>query len=155
MEKPKTVWALIVLWLIAIFFFALQVWHYYSILFIDQLFTAIFSIEYISLFVFTNITIIIAIILIDSIIATRKWSWLVNIIVSFSFFFRYFLASFRSIYLMVYENKLALENNPPIHLFGWNISSLILPFILLAIFFLLLKPDVKSYFNQKIPGDQL
>ena len=152
MEKPKTIWALIILWIFVLFLFILYIWYYYSMIFFHGL-QNLNEIEYYGLFFFVNATIIVIIVIIDSIYAARKWSWLLNVLYSFFLLIRYTQVSLHSVNVVFFTNS--LSSNSPVYYLAWNVANLILPFVMLFIFILLFKPSVRKYFNQKIPGDQL
>ena len=153
MEKPKTIWALIFLWIFVLFLFILHIWHYYSVIFFYGL-QNVNEIEYYALFFLTNATIIVIIVIIDSIYAARKWSWLLSVLFSFFLLVRYTQLSLHSVNVVFFTNNLSSENSPVYYLV-WHAANLIFPFVMFFIFMLLFKPSVKTYFNQKIPGDQL
>ena len=154
MEKPKTIWALIFLWAIVVFLFTLHIWYYYTSIFIYNP-PVEHKIEYYAFFIFTNVTIIVIIVIIDSIYAARKWSWLLNVLFSFFLLVKYTQIFPHSVNVVLFTNSLSPEKNPAAYYIAWNFASLTLPFVMLLIFILLFRPSVKKYLNQKIPGDQL
>jgi len=147
-DKPKLIKYIILSWVICLFFLTVHLLNYIINCFIIK-YIGLESIStiWINLF-FTLFSIIIALYIIHRIYKINKWSWLLNVIFSFYFGFHYsvnFLYSLIIFYLDIYDNQQFLFSNP-IHTL-WTASNFIIPFIMLFIFILMFRNEVKNYFD--------
>jgi len=90
-----------------------------------------------------------------SIYSKKKWSWLFNALISFTFIFYYtkmFVIIVTDIVFLSHYTSHQGVYAIPFHIVH-TIIYLILPLIVVAIFILLLRPEVKEYFkNEKLEG---
>jgi len=151
MEKPKSVWILIFLWVIILVFILIHCWNWHIQAFIQPEEDLKDVMEERFSYALNIIFLILSLIIIYSIYIVKKWSWLLNIIFLVHFLFYYGAYFFQTIFYMVfyinYASRQDLYSNP--HFIAWTISCLLIPFVIAAACYLLLfNSKVKKYLNK-------
>jgi len=146
MEKPKKINLLVFLWIIVCILFIFHCISFFIGSFYYPTTNKKEQIESLFSLFESNISLIISLIIVFSIINIKKWSWLINILFSFYFLIFYGRSFIYAIGAIILRDQKPFSNYfPNLYYNLWTITSLILPVIILIIFILLFRPDVKNY----------
>lgn len=148
MEKPRSVWLIVLLWVVFCILLIIRINYFYYILQFPYE-EPLKPLNYLSFVIGGIVYFIITIILLYLVLYVKKCSWLTNLLFSFYFLLLnglYFIDSV--VFILFYSNHPLYQHYYGIPGYLSNTAAnLIMPGLMLLIFILLFRPEVKRYFE--------